>query len=260
MNKFELGVSELSVDFGALHALRDISFVLSGPDRVGIIGPNGAGKTTLLSAISGFVVANTGSIVLGGEDLSRASVVERASSGLVRSFQTARLLEDETVETNILVGCHSLPGPGFLRQLVGTRAARSWEASATVRSRECAALLGLTKDLNRHVSSLPSAQRRLVEVARVFASRPRVLILDEPAAGLDSSERVHLGEMLVHLTDEQPCLLILVEHDVSIVRKVCRRALVLTEGRLIADGLVDKVLELAEVRSAYFGGAHVEAN
>lgn len=248
-----LELRELGVRFGALKALEDVSLDLRGPERVGLVGPNGAGKTTLLNAISGFVLPSHGSVLLDGEDITEATVQSRVHRGLVRSFQTARLLDDETVLTNTLLGCHPAPGPGSLRQLMATRSARRWERRALETVRSIHALMGLEQVAHQVVSSLPSATRRLVEVARVLASNPRIVLLDEPAAGLDVRERDHLSEVLTRIADEHSLLMVLVEHDVAIVRRVCRHTVVLAEGRLLAEGRTEHVLARPDVRAAYFG-------
>lgn len=253
-NELSLHAEDVSVSFGALKVLQGVSFKINGPDRIGLIGPNGAGKTTLLSVISGFVTADEGRIFVDSEEVTSLSVAQRVSRGTLRTFQAARLLEDETVETNIMLGCHSLPGPGTLRELVATRRAVRWSREVRGRTHAVARMVGLTPDLHRPVSTLPSATRRLVEIARVLVAEPSLLLLDEPAAGLDATERVQLGDMLVHAASQYPCLLMLVEHDVAIVRAVCPTSLVLEAGRLLAIGPTAEVLELGSVRDAYFGG------
>lgn len=254
MTGLSLEAVDISVRFGALRVLQGVSFTVDGPERIGLIGPNGAGKTTLLSVISGFVAAGAGQVLVDGDDVTGLAVAQRVSRGILRTFQTARLLEDETVETNIMLGCHSLPGPGTLRELVATRGALRWSREVRGRTRTTARMVGLGPDLHRPVSTLPSATRRLVEIARVLVAEPRLLLLDEPAAGLDATERVQLGEMLVQAVSHHPCLLVLVEHDVAIVRAVCSTTLVLAAGRLLAAGPTDEVLRLESVRTAYFGG------
>ena len=254
MNGLSLEAVDIAVDFGALRVLQGVSFKVDGPERIGLIGPNGAGKTTLLGVISGFVAASAGRVVVDGEDVTAMPVAQRVSRGILRTFQTARLLEDESVETNIMLGCHSLPGPGTLRELMATRGALRWSREVRGRTHTVARLVGLGADLHRPVSTLPSATRRLVEIARVLVAEPSLLLLDEPAAGLDATERVQLGEMLVQAATHHPCVLVLVEHDVAIVRAVCPTTLVLSAGRLLAAGPTDEVLRLESVRNAYFGG------
>jgi branched-chain amino acid transport system ATP-binding protein len=177
--------------------------------------------------------------------------------GIVRSFQTARLLDEETVRTNVMLGCQPLLGPGSIRQLLATPGYRRWNAMAKERSREIEKILGIEDIQDTQVSKLPSAMRRFVELARVLVAQPKVLLLDEPAAGLDQGERRHLEHVLHRIADQQPTLMVLVEHDVAVVRNVCDYTYVLAEGSLLAQGPTNEVLADQNVLTAYFGG---EAN
>lgn len=250
-----LAVNDVSVEFGALKALKSVSFTAHGPARVGLIGPNGAGKTTMLNAIAGFVEVTSGTVSVDGRDITRDSIQDRVALGVIRSFQTARLLEDETVETNVLLGCQPLGGPGSLKQLFGFPSYWRWNKIAKARTRAIQEMVGLSPVRERRVSSLPSGIRRLVEVARVLVADPKIVLLDEPAAGLDSSERRHLEQVLIRVSQERELLMVLIEHDVSIVRTVCDHVFVLAEGELLAEGPTSEVLEVPSVRVAYFGEA-----
>jgi branched-chain amino acid transport system ATP-binding protein len=253
MTAISLRVQNLDVRFGALRALSDVSLTLDGPGTVGLIGPNGAGKTTLLNAVTGFVSTHAGTIDLDGQDLTGASSRTFAHHGVLRSFQTARLLEDETVLTNVLLGAERDRTTGAFRQIVGTPKARRAEHTARAAAHEALARLSLEHLAGRAVGELSSATRRLVELARVLISRPSILLLDEPAAGLDARSRVALADTLRRVNEEQPCLIVLVEHDVSVVRRVCDRTVVLAAGAVLADGRTDDVLNRSDVRRTYFG-------
>jgi len=248
-------VKDLSVQFGALRALSDVSLTLEGTARFGLIGPNGAGKTTLLNAIAGFVPVATGSIEFDGRDITKDSIQSRVERGLIRTFQTARLLEEETVERNILLGCQSIHGPGSVRQLLGFRSYWRWNRDARRRAQEIEEILGITGVKDQRVSTLSSGTRRLVEVGRALIASPKVLLLDEPAAGLDFSERRHLEQVLLRVSQERDLLMVLIEHDVSIVRTVCEYTFVLAEGSLLEQGATHEVLDIPSVRAAYFGEA-----
>jgi branched-chain amino acid transport system ATP-binding protein len=248
-----LNVNDLSVQFGALKALSNVTLTLEGTSRFGLIGPNGAGKTTMLNAIAGFVPAAGGTIELDGRDITRLSIQDRVELGLIRSFQTARLLEEETVETNILLGCQSIHGPGSLRQLLGFRSYWRWNRDAKQRAQAIEEILGLTEVRGQRVSALSSGVRRLVEIGRVLIADPKIVLLDEPAAGLDFTERRHLEQVLLRISRERQLLMVLIEHDVSIVRTVCEYTFVLSEGRLLAQGDTQEVLDIPSVRTAYFG-------
>lgn len=250
-----LSINDVSVQFGALKALSNVNLVLEGTSRFGLIGPNGAGKTTLLNAIAGFVPIVGGTIEVDGHSITNLSIQERVELGLMRSFQTARLLEEETVETNILLGCQSIHGPGSLRQLLGFPSYWRWNRDAKRRAHDIEEMLGLTHVRDQRVSTLSSGIRRLVEVGRVLIAGPKVVLLDEPAAGLDFSERRHLEQILLRVSSDRELLMVLIEHDVSIVRTVCDYTYVLAEGGLLAQGATQEVLDMSSVRAAYFGEA-----
>jgi branched-chain amino acid transport system ATP-binding protein len=250
-----LELVDATVKFGALVALNGVTLQTYGPAKLGLIGPNGAGKTTLLSAITGFVPLSDGSVTLDGEDITGFDVQKRVARGVMRSFQTARLLEDEDVRTNVLLGCNPIGGPGSIRQLFGTIGYRRWNKQAQFRANEVEELFGISSISHVRVSELPSAQRRFVELARILVSRPKVLLLDEPAAGLDHGERRQLEAVLHRIAEDYSTLLILVEHDVMVVRNVCDYTFVLSEGALLTQGPTDQVLNEPAVVDAYFGGA-----
>lgn len=251
----ELSLDNVSVRFGALAALSSVTLTMSGPAKIGLIGPNGAGKTTMLSAIAGFVVPSEGTVTLDSVDISKMSTQKRVAMGIVRSFQTARLLNEETVRTNVMLGCQPLGGPGSIRQMLATPGYLKWNAMAKERSREIEEVVGISDIKNVQVAKLPSALRRFVEIARVLVARPKVLLLDEPAAGLDHGERRHLEHILHRIAEQQPTLMVLVEHDVVVVRNVCDYTFVLAEGSLLAHGPTNEVLANQNVLTAYFGGA-----
>ena len=251
-----LKLNFVSVRFGAVAAVCDVDAVFEPGTITGLIGPNGAGKTTLLNAICGLADLSTGSINLDGADLTHLAARDRVDHGLVRGFQTVRLMERETLFDNVLVGCERLPQPGLLAQmfnLPGQRLCRRRDldaVSVALRS------LGLLADAHRTVAELPFATRRLTEIARMLLVRPKVMLLDEPAAGLDAAERRRVTETLQMYHAENPFTLIVIEHDVDLVRRLCRHALALAEGRVIASGAPNAVLDTPAVRIAYFGHGH----
>jgi branched-chain amino acid transport system ATP-binding protein len=249
-----LELRNATVRFGALTALNDVSLTMEGPSRIGLIGPNGAGKTTMLSAIAGFVSASSGSIFLDDEDITRKSTQARVALGVIRSFQTARLLDEETVRTNVMLGCQPIKSPGGIRQMFATPGYRKWNAKAQQRAQQIEEIVGIDNISNVQVSELPSALRRFVEIARVLVAEPKVLLLDEPAAGLDQGERRQFEHIMHRVSEIQPTLMVLVEHDVAVVRNVCEYTYVLAEGSLLAQGPTNEVLAQEEVLDAYFGG------
>jgi branched-chain amino acid transport system ATP-binding protein len=252
-------VSGLGMRFGGLVALDSVDIVLDGQQVIGLIGPNGAGKSTLLNALSGFITPTAGTVSLGGRDTTAFTPQQYARAGLVRSFQTAQLLEDETVIANLLLGRQRFTRAWAVPQLLGwpphLRAERRWidQAYATLE------LLDLLEFADAKASSLSTATRRLVEIGRVLMAEPQIVFLDEPAAGLDASSREQLAEVLRELPRRAGCLVVLVEHDVNIVRKACDRCIALVAGTVLADGPTAEVLDRPDVRVAYFGEAHAVA-
>lgn len=245
--------------FGGLVALDDVNLVLEGERVIGLIGPNGAGKSTLLNALSGFSVPTHGRVMLDGQVATAFSPQQYAKAGLLRSFQTAQLLEDETVVTNVLLGRQRFTRTWAAAQLLGwpphTRAERRWvdQAYATLD------LLGLLPFAHVRASALSTATRRLVEIGRVLMAEPRIIFLDEPAAGLDASSRQYLAEVLRELPRQAGCMVVLVEHDVNIVRRACERCIALAAGSVLAEGATAEVLDRADVRIAYFGDSNAVA-
>lgn len=248
-------IKRLIVRYGGFTAIDELSVTLPGGTIVGLIGPNGAGKTTLLNAISGFTNIADGSVYLGREDITSLSIRQRARRGVIRGFQTVRLLERETVLTNVLVGAERLHQPSPMAQLLALPA----QGRAHQRDRQAAdevlELLGLTTVATRLVSELPFASRRLVEVARVLITWPPVILLDEPAAGLDQEGRQELATVLQRVHATHPCTMVVVEHDVDLVKSLCSHVVALDSGRLLSTGDPESVFNDPDVRLAYFGRA-----
>jgi branched-chain amino acid transport system ATP-binding protein len=246
-------VSGLTVRYGGFSAIKDLTVTLPAGQIVGVIGPNGAGKSTLLNAVSGFTPVTEGTVALGDHELTRVGTTGRVRAGLVRGFQTVRLMERESVLINVLVGTQRLPQPDVLSQLLSLptqwRARRRDLAAAA----EVLELLGLAGDADRRVDELPFASRRLIEVARVLVSQPTVILLDEPAAGLDRAGRRELGRVLTDVHREHPSTLVVVEHDVDLVKSLCSHVVALDSGALVTAGSPQDVFTDSRVQLAYFG-------
>jgi branched-chain amino acid transport system permease protein len=237
-----LRISGLSVSFGGVHALSDVSLEVREGELVGLIGSNGAGKTTLVDAASGFV-ASAGRVELGGTDLGGLEPYERARRGLARTWQSTELFDDLDVRENLTVAVRGGAAPG--------RAAR--DAAARDRSAEqTLGLVGMQWAAGAMPAQLSMGQRKLVGVARALAAKPRLLCLDEPAAGLDTRESGELGACLRGLADQGQSML-LIEHDMGLVLGICDRVVVLEFGRVIADGPPEVVRTDPRVIAAYLG-------
>ena len=248
-----LDVEDVSVRFGGVAALKGVSLSLRPGEVTGLIGPNGAGKTTMIDAITGFVTAASGTITLNGQVISRWSPRRRAAAGLGRSFQSLELFESMTVRDNLRTAADRRDARAYLTDLVRPGHA-PLPAGAIAAVRE----FGLEADLDRRPEELPYGTRRLVAIARAVATSPSVLLLDEPAAGLDETETAELGRLVRRLAKEWGIAVLLVEHDVSLVFDVCDRVTVLDFGTRIAEGTPDVVRSTPEVIDAYLGAPPAE--
>ncbi|HEY6495711.1 MAG TPA: ABC transporter ATP-binding protein [Trebonia sp.] len=242
-----LSVAALTVRYGGVVALDSVSLSVPAAGFVGLIGPNGAGKTTFVDALTGFT-RYSGEVRFAGARLDREPAHVRARHGLARTFQSGGVFDDLTVEENILVG--ERRGSGWLSAFWSVLSGRSAPASRA--TRDIVGSLGLTEFLGARAEELSEGQRKLVAVAQALASRPKLLLLDEPAAGLDSAESAWLGRRLLAVRDSGVAIL-LVDHDMDLVVSVCDELVVLDFGKVIAVGPPREVMANPLVVSAYLG-------
>ncbi len=243
-----LRAEHVSISFGGVCALDDAGIEVASGEIVGLIGPNGAGKTSLLDVLSGFSVPTEGRVLLDGETIGSWSIVRRARSGIGRSFQNLELFDELTVRENLLAACESRDLLCYLTApLRPGRARLSAAAAAAVVEFE------LADYLDEMPGELSAGRRRLVGLARAVASEPSMLLLDEPAAGLDERETRELGDLLRRLAREWGIGIVLVEHDLSLVLEVCDRLTVLSNGRILAQGTTSEVAADPAVIEAFIG-------
>ena len=237
-----LAVEDVSVRFGGVQALSEVSLHVEAGAVIGLIGPNGAGKTTLFNVVSGLVAPTSGRVLLSGRDVTRTPTYRRARLGVARTYQRLELFGSLSVRDNVLVGAE-------LR--------REWDRSgpdaATVTER-LMERVGIAAVADARADTLSTGTSRLVELARALASAPRVLLLDEPSSGLDDRESEAFGRLLLSLAEEGLAIL-LVEHDMDLVMSVCRHIWVLDFGRILTSGTAAEIRDSPAVQEAYLGTA-----
>ncbi|ABD85690.1 ABC transporter ATP-binding protein [Rhodopseudomonas palustris] len=252
-----LKVKGLTKRFGGLFANNEIDLEVPQGSLFAVIGPNGAGKTTFFSMISGFLGSTSGSIEFDGRDITHVRQDEIAAMGLVRTFQLVQLFKGMSVAENVEVGCHLATKGGVAAALLRPAWFRRQEAEVVERAHELLRFVGLDAQADRDAELLPYGQQRLLELARALASRPRLLLLDEPAAGLNTKETDGLAHIIQKINDQGTTVL-LIEHDVGLVTRIAHRIAVLDFGRKIAEGTPDEIKAHPEVIAAYLGVEEVE--
>jgi ABC-type branched-subunit amino acid transport system ATPase component len=252
----DLSVERLTVRFGGLVAVNDVSLTARAGSITGLIGPNGAGKTTTFNACTGLVTPTDGSVRLGGHDLRHHSPSWRARLGLGRTFQRMELFETMDVRDNVALGREALlAGKRLTGRLIGRPQERAVCLEAAERALDRCGIADLAGEI---AGDLSTGQRRLVELARVLASGFRFLLLDEPSSGLDVTETDGFTAILGSVVAEEGIGILLVEHDMALVRAVCSYIYVLDFGQLIYEGPAAEVLSAAEVKAAYLGSEGVD--
>ena len=255
MTAGRLELRDVVVSFGGLRAVDGVSLTIEPGEIVGFIGPNGSGKTTLLDAISGQLLPSSGQVLLDGDDLVDHLPEDRAELGLVRSFQDARLFPDLTVEDTLLVAEDARRPVGVLSTTFALPFARKAAAAKRATVHGLLADLGLTRFRHQPVSELSTGTRRIVDVASIIAARPRLLLLDEPTAGIAQREAEAFGPLLRKLHELTGATIAIVEHDVPLVVSLVDRLVVMETGRVVSAGPVNEVLQDSAAIEAYLGAS-----
>lgn len=253
-----LRVEALSRRFGGVYAVQDLSFEVAPGELRGIIGPNGAGKSTLFHVIAGQLRANSGRVLLRGEPIDRLRPDQRARRGLGIVYQGTRIFRGLTVRENIMVGAHSRTRHGFFNAALRLPLCRREEREIRARADALLEQVGLTGLGDRAAESLPLGQQRAMQLATALAANPSVLLLDEPASGLHSTERSQFARLLRGLRS-QGMTLLLVEHDVALVTSLSDKITVLDLGCSIAEGSPAEIRADPRVIAAYLGSVEVES-
>ncbi len=249
-----LEVKDLTKNFGGLTAVGDVNMELNAGELVGLIGPNGAGKTTLFNLLTGVYEPSEGSITLDGNLLNGKQPYTIASLGLARTFQNIRLFKDLTVLENVLIAFGNHHKPHIFASLFRLPAYYKSEAELKEKALELLSIFDLQNDAETLARNLPYGQQRRLEIVRALATEPKILFLDEPAAGMNPQETAELTQLIRQIKEQFNITIMLIEHDMSLVMEVTERIYVLEYGRLIAHGTPGEIKNDKRVIEAYLGG------
>ncbi|HAD41989.1 high-affinity branched-chain amino acid ABC transporter ATP-binding protein LivG [Plesiomonas shigelloides] len=250
-----LQVTDLSMRFGGLLAVNGVALELHPGEIISVIGPNGAGKTTIFNCLTGFYRPSGGQILLQGMPIQHLPGHQIARLGVVRTFQHVRLFKEMTAVENLLVAQHRHLHTGLFGGLFKTRAFRAAEAQALATAEYWLQKIGLTEHANRMAGNLAYGQQRLLEIARCMVTRPKVLMLDEPAAGLNPKETEALDALILDLRANHDVAILLIEHDMKLVMGISDRIYVVNQGTPLASGTPAQIRHHPDVIRAYLGEA-----
>jgi branched-chain amino acid transport system ATP-binding protein len=244
----------VSKHFMGIVALDGVSVDVVRGEILGVIGPNGAGKTTLFNVITGLYEPDTGRVFLNGKDITTLLPHRRIRLGMARTFQNLEIFRDMSVLENVMVGGHTRLKAGFWRSMLNTGGKRAEERSLREEALALLARLGLSDKAFEPAVSLSYGNQRRVEIARALASKPAIVFLDEPAAGMNPKETQELAELIVRLKAELDLTIVIIEHDMNLIMDICYRIIVMTEGRVLTSGAPSEIRKDPRVLDAYLGG------
>lgn len=248
-----LNITQMNKSFGGLSAVLNFSFHMDEHELVGLIGPNGAGKTTVFNLITGIYKPDQGQIMFQGQNLVGMSPHNICARGIARTFQNIRLFDDLSVLDNVKIACHKDVRYGLFDAIVRTPAFFRGEAEIEAEALKFLEVFKLDNKKDELAKNLPYGEQRRLEISRALATRPTLLILDEPAAGMNPQETKELMELIEMIRKEFDLAILLIEHDMSLVMGVCERIYVLDYGQIIAEGLPEEIRNNKQVIEAYLG-------
>ena len=256
MSKVVLKTENLGISFGGLKAVQNLDLAITEGQLYGLVGPNGAGKTTVFNMITGVYKPTTGKFFLDGEDLTGKTQEAINHKGIARTFQNIRLFNNMTVIRNVMVGLHNQPEfkCGFLTSVFRLPRHFKVEKAMRERAKEILRIVGLEEERNNLSCNLPYGKQRKLEIARALATNPKLLCLDEPAAGMNPNETAELMDIIRHISSEYKVTILLIEHDMKFVSGLCDEITVLNFGTVLAQGAPEVALNDPEVIKAYIGG------
>ena len=255
MSQYVLETQNLGISFGGLKAVQDVNLKIKKNEIYGLIGPNGAGKTTVFNMLTGVYQPTTGTFYLNGEELKGNSQETINHKGIARTFQNIRLFNNMTVIRNVMVGLHNQKEFKCNPFSTMFRLPSYFETENKMRERakEILDIFGLLEDRNNLACNLPYGKQRKLEIARALATNPKLLLLDEPAAGMNPQETAELMDTIKFVRDNFDMTILLIEHDMSLVKGICDNVTVLNFGTTLAEGNTDEALSNPEVIKAYLG-------
>ena len=248
-----LEVNRLSISFGGLKAVDDFHVTIEKGQLYGLIGPNGAGKTTIFNLLTGVYKPNAGSIVLDGSNITGHKTIEINRRGIARTFQNIRLFRDLSVRDNVKAGLHNHYRYSTLEGILRLPAFFRTEKAMNEKAMELLKVFGLEEEWETKASNLPYGMQRKLEIARALATEPKLLLLDEPAAGMNPNETKELMDTIRFVRDQFEMTILLIEHDMKLVSGICEKLTVLNFGQVLAEGKTRDVLSDPQVIKAYLG-------